>query len=139
MRGANGIDGNLSFFYGLGADYAESWAVVGDLTALYDLAAPWICGQLPTARRRIVVMNNGGGLIFRRLPSLRAMTPSERPVIENSHALRFSSWAEQWGMAYRKITTLADWQLPIPEGDVIIEILPDAAQSEAFWETLAKS
>ena len=46
-RGANGIDGCVSTFLGLGADEAESWAVVGDLTALYDLAALWITPALP--------------------------------------------------------------------------------------------
>ena len=136
MRGANGIDGNLSFFYGIGVEFEASWAVVGDLTALYDLAAPWIGGQLPAGNRRIVIMNNGGGLIFRRLPSLKEMTPQEKPVIENTHDLRFSAWAEQWGMAYRKITQSSDWEVPLPEGDVAVEIVPDAAQSEEFWRAM---
>ena len=137
MRGANGIDGNLSYFFGLSANAAESWAVVGDLTALYDLAAPWICEQLPAGIRRIVVMNNGGGCIFRRLPSLRETNEAERSVIENSHALRFKSWADQWGMGYRRITSQEDWREPFPAKDCIIEILPDAVQSEAFWQALA--
>ena len=136
MRGANGIDGNLSYFYGIGAECDESWAIVGDLTALYDLAAPWIRGQLSAGNRRIVIMNNGGGLIFRRLPSLKEMTPQEKPVIENTHELRFSAWAEQWGMGYRRITRASDWEEPFPEGDLVVEILPDATQSEEFWRAM---
>ena len=139
MRGANGIDGNLSFFYGIGAECAESWAVVGDLTALYDLAAPWIRSQLPVGNRRIVIMNNGGGLIFRRLPSLKEMTDQEQPVIENTHEWQFSAWAEQWGLAYRKVTRASDWEVPLPDGDVVVEILPDAAQSEEFWHVMEEN
>jgi 2-succinyl-5-enolpyruvyl-6-hydroxy-3-cyclohexene-1-carboxylate synthase len=138
MRGANGIDGNLSFFYGTAAEAEEAWAVVGDLTALYDLAAPWIIDQLPAARRRIVVMNNGGGLIFRRLPSLQGLEVKAKRVIENTHDLRFQHWAAQWGMDYLLITSLSDWPAQLPEGDVVIEILPDAEQSDAFWAALAQ-
>jgi 2-succinyl-5-enolpyruvyl-6-hydroxy-3-cyclohexene-1-carboxylate synthase len=136
MRGANGIDGNASFFYGISAAYEESWAVVGDLTALYDLAAPWILGQLPPGRRRYVIMNNGGGMIFRRLPSLHGMADAERQVIENSHRISFAPFAQLWGMEYVSIRTHSDWQQPLPEGDVVIEILPDEAASEAFWNAL---
>ncbi len=138
MRGANGIDGNLSFYYGTAAQAEEAWAVVGDLTALYDLAAPWILRQLPAARRRIVVMNNGGGMIFRRLPSLQGLEPAAQGVIENAHELRFKHWAAQWGMDYCLITAISDWPETLPAGDVVIEILPDAEQSEAFWAALAQ-
>ena len=138
MRGANGIDGNLSFFYGTAAEAEEAWAVVGDLTALYDLAAPWIVDQLPVARRRIVVMNNGGGMIFRRLPSLQGLETKAQRVIENNHDLRFQHWAAQWGMDYLLVASVADWPDVLPEGDVVIEISPDATQSEAFWQALAK-
>lgn len=137
MRGANGIDGNLSYYFGLGAELAESWAVIGDLTALYDLAGPWILDQLPEANRRIVIMNNGGGKIFRRLPSLQKMNPSEVKVIENPHDLRFANWASMWGVQYVKITDSAQWINELPEGNVVIEVIPDPAQSEEFWAALA--
>ena len=138
MRGANGIDGNLSYFFGLGADQAESWAVVGDLTTLYDLAGPWILDQLPEAKRRIVVMNNGGGRIFRRLPSLRKMSSDEAKVIENPHELQFANWAAMWGMAYVKIDAIEQWENVLPDSNVVIEVIPDQAQSEGFWLALAE-
>ena len=77
-RGANGIDGALSTFFGLSDDDAESWAIVGDLTALYDLSAPWILNQLAPGKRRIVVINNGGGRIFSKLPALADLADGER-------------------------------------------------------------
>lgn len=137
MRGANGIDGNLSFFYGTAAAAAEAWAIVGDLTALYDLAAPWILPQLPAGRRRIVVMNNGGGHIFRRLPALQGLTAAEQALIENPHDVRLAHWAALWKMDYLLVTALADWPAELPPGDVVIEIIPDCAQSQALWQAFA--
>ena len=46
-RGLNGIDGQTSTFLGFAEATTENWAILGDLTTLYDLAAPWILPQLP--------------------------------------------------------------------------------------------
>ncbi|HET8773406.1 MAG TPA: 2-succinyl-5-enolpyruvyl-6-hydroxy-3-cyclohexene-1-carboxylic-acid synthase, partial [Thermoanaerobaculia bacterium] len=95
-RGANGIDGQLSTFFGWCAPDRDNVCVVGDLTALYDLGAPWIVPQLD-ARFRIVVVNNGGGRIFGRVASLRALDPALRErIIENVHGVRFEHWAKMW-------------------------------------------
>jgi 2-succinyl-5-enolpyruvyl-6-hydroxy-3-cyclohexene-1-carboxylate synthase len=89
-RGANGIDGQLSTFFGW-CRGENNWCVVGDLTAIYDMNAPWIVPQLD-AKFRIAIINNGGGKIFRRLPLRRL------ELIENAHALRFDSWANMWNI-----------------------------------------
>lgn len=131
-RGANGIDGLASTFYGTALGAEEAWLIVGDLSALYDLAAPWIASQMPPGRRRIAVINNGGGKIFSRVESLRSLDEPARAFIENRHCVEFRAWAELWHMAYRRVTSpneLAE----LPEGDVIVEIVPDVAQTEAFW------
>jgi 2-succinyl-5-enolpyruvyl-6-hydroxy-3-cyclohexene-1-carboxylate synthase len=97
-RGANGIDGQLSTFFGWCAPDRENVCVVGDLTAIYDLGAPWIVPQLD-APVRIVVVNNGGGRIFGRVASLRGLDPALRErVIENVHAIEFSHWAAMWNI-----------------------------------------
>ena len=64
-RGANGIDGQLSTFFGW-CKGANNWCIVGDLTALYDSNAPWIVPQLDV-KFEIVIINNGGGRIFDRV------------------------------------------------------------------------
>ncbi len=137
-RGANGIDGLVSTFLGLSADEinAPAWLILGDLSALYDLAGPWILNQLPLANRRIVVINNGGGKIFSRVASLRALPEKARQVIENQHQLHFEPWAQLWGLPYRKATRPEHLQ-DLPAGTVVIEVFPDAAQTEAFWSTHA--
>ena len=131
-RGANGIDGLVSTFYGIGSGVAESWMIVGDLSALYDLSAPWLTSQLPPANRRIVVINNGGGKIFSRVDSLRALNADARSVIENRHEISFEPWARLWNLFYRRAQSPSDLY-DLPEGDCIIEVLPDEHETEAFW------
>ncbi len=96
-RGANGIDGQLSTFFGWCDPSRDNVCVIGDLTAIYDLGAPWIVPQLGHKRFRIVIINNGGGRIFGRVASLRSLDPQLRErVIENSHGIRFDHWAAMW-------------------------------------------
>lgn len=133
LRGANGIDGNLSAFLGIAADTEEAWCITGDLTALYDLSAPWMLRQLPPGRRRFVVIQNGGGKIFSRLPSLRGLNERERSLMENPHDIRLRGWAEMWGMDHvsgggdilDNLDALAD--------HAVVELFPDAVQTEEFW------
>ena len=133
--GANGIDGCLSTFLGLSVDEKESWAIIGDLTALYDLAGPWIVNQLSHSNRRIVVINNGGGRIFRRLPALENFSPAQMRLIQNTHSFKFKGWADMWGMSYRKVAALEDLRA-LPDGLLLIELFPSLEQSDDFWHSI---
>lgn len=137
-RGANGIDGLVSSFLGMAATHrGESWLIVGDLSALYDLAGPWIMSQLHMVTLRIVVINNGGGKIFSRVNSLRTLPETARGIIENRHTLSFEPWAQMWGIEYVQIEDPQDLHdlLPVP---MIIEIRPDPMETEAFWKDWQK-
>lgn len=138
-RGANGIDGLVSTFLGWSVGETESWAVLGDLSALYDLAGPWITSALPPGRRRLVILNNGGGRIFRRAVALRGADTSTRTLMENPHALAFRHWAELWGWDYRLLTQpheLAEAARTVGP-HAVLELVPDLAQTESFWAALA--
>jgi 2-succinyl-5-enolpyruvyl-6-hydroxy-3-cyclohexene-1-carboxylate synthase len=115
-RGANGIDGQLSTFFGWCAADRENVCILGDLTTLYDLGAPWIVRQLDEGVRfRVVVINNGGGRIFGRVASLKQVETSVRErIIENVHDVRFTAWAEMWGLD-------------------VLELRPDAEASARVW------
>lgn len=132
-RGANGIDGELSTFLGLSAPGREAWCLVGDLTALYDMASLWMLEQLSEdLALRIVVINNGGGRIFSRVPSLHRLERSARErLFENAHRVRFESWAAMWDTPYRA------WSSVPPQGALpkraVIELLPDAEAGSRFW------
>jgi hypothetical protein len=110
-RGANGIDGQLSTFFGQCDPSCMNVCVIGDLTAIYDSNAPWIVPQLdPAIDFQIVIINNGGGRIFSRVASLRKLAESIRErIIENSHDLRFEHWAAMWGMEYSVIANANDF------------------------------
>jgi len=132
-RGANGIDGNLATFFGWATDRAESWGVFGDLTTLYDLNAPWILPHLPAAKRRIVVVNNGGGRIFARLPGLADLPAPFKAFTESEHHLKFEAWAKLWNLDY------LEWRggpLPPLPDHVVIELVPSSEATEAFWKQL---
>ena len=135
-RGANGIDGEVATFLGLSEGEKESWGIFGDLTALYDLNAPGILSQLPKGRRRIVVMNNGGGRIFSRLPSMAGLKTDEKQVTENHHRRRFDAWAEMWDMKY--VVWRAGKPAPEVKGEnVLIEVLLENSATESFWKKMA--
>ena len=126
-RGANGIDGQVSTFLGMCTGERDHWAVLGDLTTLYDLGAPWILPRLPAVPIRIVVVNNGGGQIFGRL--------FDRPSFVNAHDRTFKYWARMWGVHYEAWTAVpavrpSSAVLPSP---AIIELRPDPAATARFW------
>lgn len=127
-RGANGIDGQISTFLGFAQEKAENWALIGDLTALYDLAGPWALRQRPGLRAVLGILNNGGGQIFNRI--------FPHPAFENAHALGFADWAKMWGLRYEC------WdEVPEPHPDLIgrsatcvIELNPDPEATARFWQ-----
>jgi 2-succinyl-5-enolpyruvyl-6-hydroxy-3-cyclohexene-1-carboxylate synthase len=94
-RGANGIDGQVSTFLGLCEDYAQNWAVIGDQTALYDLNA--LClSVIEAQKRRVVVLNNGGGKIFSHLSYSAKLSAPQSRLIENKHRFELRSWADSF-------------------------------------------
>jgi len=115
-RGANGIDGQLSTFFGWCDPSRDNVCVIGDLTAIYDLGAPWIVPQIAPLRFRIVIINNGGGRIFSRVPALQSLDPMLRErIIENAHDVRFDHWAEMWQIN-------------------VTELRPDPEASKRVWQ-----
>ncbi len=124
-RGANGIDGLISTWLGLDAEAGgDSWLVLGDLSALYDLAGPWILPQLAPRRRFLVIVNNGGGKIFQQVASLRSLPERARAVIENRHQLSFRPVAEMWGLSYTLVDAAEQWPVVLESrmGNHLVEV-----------------
>lgn len=126
-RGVNGIDGQLSTFLGSSIPGEANWALVGDLTALYDMPGPWIMPQLNNIHATIAVINNSGGQLFTRFFTDK--------IFLHPHNLEFGPLADLWGLKYDK------WNL-IPNdvaftGNRLIEIVPDADASARFNKHLA--
>jgi len=123
-RGANGIDGEVSSFLGMAVtacgEGREAWGLLGDLTVLYDCAAPYMTAQMPVGKVRLVVLNNGGGAIFTGLPFFLDLPEKARQCVRNQHAASFKHWAGMWGWEYRVISSPADFE-DLPEGPVLLE------------------
>jgi 2-succinyl-5-enolpyruvyl-6-hydroxy-3-cyclohexene-1-carboxylate synthase len=133
-RGANGIDGQVSTWLGWSAEVGETWAVVGDLTALYDLAAPFVLDQIDQGGRVLAVINNGGGRIFERIPRLRTMSPRAVECMSNPHAVDLSGLATLWGMRHLRVRRADDLdEFELGGKATLLEIIPDGNQTERFW------
>lgn len=105
-RGVNGIEGSLSTAVGhaLGTSWPV-WAMLGDLSALYDANALWN-KQLPP-NLRIVVFNNGGGQIFSRLPGLYCSEAAPE-LIAAAHDYSLQHIAAAFGLEYHAAHSLAE-------------------------------
>jgi 2-succinyl-5-enolpyruvyl-6-hydroxy-3-cyclohexene-1-carboxylate synthase len=127
-RGVNGIDGQVSTALGLSRQQDELWIIVGDLTAMYNLAGPWLREQVQ--RLRIVVINNGGGRIFSRV--FRS-APGGSVPFENRHAQSLAAWAELWDLESFVVRDPSAWPHLENLEQVLIEIHPEAKATTRFW------
>lgn len=122
-RGANGIDGQISTFLGWARPETENWCLIGDLTAMYDMSAPWITQQLKNTRLRIVVVNNKGGMIFNRMFG--------KDIYLNRHNFHFEHFAKFWGWNYDQWSEIPDAMALSDQH--LIELTPDEAETHKFW------
>ncbi len=127
-RGANGIDGQISTYLGWSESHENSFCFIGDLTALYDLAALGLTSQLADQKRQIVVLNNFGGQIFQRV--------LKNKLFINEHQIQFQNWAQMWKWDYLLVKAPADF-VKISQtrsNTTVIEIQPDPEQTKFFWD-----
>ncbi|MBS1206524.1 MAG: 2-succinyl-5-enolpyruvyl-6-hydroxy-3-cyclohexene-carboxylate synthase [Proteobacteria bacterium] len=98
-RGASGIDGLLSTSAGVQrASTRPTLAMVGDLSALYDLNALALLRQVP-APFVLLVVNNNGGQIFSLLPTPPAEREQFYLMPQNVH---FDHAAAMFGLDYHR-------------------------------------
>lgn len=128
-RGVNGIDGQVASFLGWGDESqvygaAFSLAVLGDLTAMYDLAALALTPQLRTGSRWLVVVNNGGGMIFKKI--------FKHELFLNRHEFEFKGWAEMFHWQYDRVDESSQLRGPLEGERRLTELRPDSVQSDLF-------
>ncbi len=126
-RGVNGIDGLVSTALGLAGNGRPTTAVLGDLSALYDLAGLWPATRVGIDDFTLAVINNGGGMIFDRM--------FRSPSFLNAHPLRLRGWAEMFGWHYG--TMHAPEETWPDNGPRIIEVLPDVEATNRFAASYA--
>lgn len=97
-RGTSGIDGSTSTAIGAAvANSKHTVLITGDVSFLYDSNGLW--NEYIPKNFKIIVINNGGGGIFRILPG-HEETPVFNTFFETSHCLTAESLAKMYSFDY---------------------------------------
>lgn len=97
-RGTSGIDGSTSTAIGAAvANERSTVLIAGDIGFLYDSNALW--NEYTPKNFKIILINNGGGGIFRILPG-HEETPVFNKFFETSHGLTAEHLARMYGFEY---------------------------------------
>ncbi|RTY81678.1 2-succinyl-5-enolpyruvyl-6-hydroxy-3-cyclohexene-1-carboxylic-acid synthase [Flavobacterium sp. LS1P28] len=97
-RGTSGIDGSTSTAIGAAvANEKQTVFITGDIGFLYDSNALW--NNYIPKNFKIILINNGGGGIFRILPGHKE-TPVFNTFFETSHCLTAEHLAKMYGFEY---------------------------------------
>ena len=97
-RGTSGIDGSTSTAIGASAvSTLPTVLITGDIGFLYDSNALW--NNYIPSNFKIILINNGGGGIFRILPG-HEETETFNTYFETSHQLNASHLAKMYGLDY---------------------------------------
>ncbi len=103
QRGASGIDGLIATACGVARGGLTTTSLLGDVSALHDLASLELLRRTPTPCTLVIVNNDGGG-IFHFLPVAQQEVPFE-PLFGTPHGCRFEGAAAMFGIPYARATT----------------------------------
>ena len=134
-RGVNGIEGSLSTAAGCSVVSTERvFCVIGDLSFFYDQNALW--NQNLKSNFRILLLNNGKGVIFNMLPGLEQSAARDRYVAAEHHATA-QGICEQNNIYYQQATNADELQKGLEllvnadfNRPIVLEVMTDAATDE---------
>ncbi len=138
-RGTSGIDGSLSTAVGFALSSKKiNTIVLGELSFFYDSNA--LLNQHFPQNLRIIVLNNGGGNIFRLIGGPR-QSPALNKHFVAQHNLKAEGLAHAFGLNYLKAenqeelsTALNTIFAPGFSGPVILEVWTDGEISAAVFQ-----
>lgn len=126
-RGVSGIDGTVSTALGLALGAGPAVAVVGDQTFLHDGGAFLLQPDAPSVDLTVVVIVNGGGALFDRLPAARHAPGFDR-LFYAPHGRRIGAVAGAHGVDHLLTTTIDGLGEAVggrPQGLGVIEVVVD--------------
>jgi 2-succinyl-5-enolpyruvyl-6-hydroxy-3-cyclohexene-1-carboxylate synthase len=135
-RGTSGIDGSTST--AIGAAFVSQKPTVfitGDISFFYDSNALW--NSYIPKNFKIILINNGGGGIFRILPGHKE-TPVFNQFFETSHCLTAEHLAKMFGFTYRIASDVLSLELSLQdfyannEQPAILEVFTPTLQNDKF-------
>jgi len=120
-RGVSGIDGSTSTALGYAAAETdhEVWLICGDISFLYDRNALWMTPQ--PENFKIIVINNGGGGIFRFIEGPSKTEVSEK-FLETQHHWKVANSVKDAGIPMYSATDM----------DELTNIFPKFAQTPSM-------
>ncbi len=145
-RGVNGIEGSLSAAAGFSLVVGRRvFCVVGDLSFFYDQNALW--QQQLRGNLRILLLNNGGGGIFRQLQGL-GLSPACDRLVAARHSTTAEGICRQNGVGYMSVSDAAQLQPSLVRliGDasdrpLLLEVFTDPAEDarvqQSYWALFA--
>ncbi|WP_432410903.1 2-succinyl-5-enolpyruvyl-6-hydroxy-3-cyclohexene-1-carboxylic-acid synthase [Rasiella sp. SM2506] len=105
-RGTSGIDGSTSTAIGAAvASKKQTVYITGDLSFFYDSNALW--NEYIPSNFRIIIVNNGGGGIFRILPGDKE-TKNFKTYFETKHQLNASQLCDMYQLDYVSANTISE-------------------------------
>ncbi len=132
-RGVSGIEGCTSTAIGASLPYGGMTILVtGDLSMTYDLGA--LATRLMPERMRIIVIDNGGGGIFRFVSTTRRLSERERFWCADT-SLPVEGLAKAFGLGYFEASSEAELHRELPKflspqaGASILRIVVDPQSS----------
>jgi 2-succinyl-5-enolpyruvyl-6-hydroxy-3-cyclohexene-1-carboxylate synthase len=141
-RGASGIDGVVSTALGAGSATTDHLTlVIGDLAYYHDgngLLSALRCGVDAT----IVLVDNGGGGIFHRLP-IESFEPPFTEAFVTPHGLDFEPTADLYGLDYAAVEDREGFcdayaESVASDGTDVIDVRTDAEASQRTREQLVE-
>lgn len=138
-RGTSGIDGSLSTAVGFaGSSEKINTIVLGELSFFYDSNA--LMNKHFPSNLRIIVLNNGGGNIFRMIGGPRH-SPALNEHFVAEHDYKAEGLAKAFGIPYLKaenLNVLSDslntFFAPVFSGPVILEVLTNGELSAQVFQ-----
>ena len=142
-RGVSGIDGSTSTAVGASALYNEpTLLITGDMSAQYDIGA--LTSTVMSNRLKIVVINNGGGGIFKFVKTTARLTELDR-LLKCELNLPLEKIADAFGMHYLHAADKVSLEkgihklIRLNDRPVILEITTDAeTDAKEMWKILGK-
>ncbi|GIZ07651.1 2-succinyl-5-enolpyruvyl-6-hydroxy-3-cyclohexene-1-carboxylic-acid synthase [Flavobacterium sp. UMI-01] len=142
-RGTSGIDGSTSTAIGAAvASKKQTTLITGDVSFFYDSNALW--NNYIPKNFKIILINNGGGGIFRILPGHQE-SPVFNTFFETSHQLTALYLAKMFGLEYAMATderslenNLADF-FEQNEKPAILEIMTPTLENDKILLQFFKS
>ena len=143
-RGVNGIEGSLSTAagYSLVTEH-QVFIVIGDLSFFYDSNALW--NEQLKGNLRILLLNNGGGGIFRQLPVGDGRSSALDYVMGNHHTSA-AGICQSYGVEYLSANDMATLDDNFPRlihsessRPVLLEVFTDSAEDARVFQLYYRS